>query len=156
VLLPEQSRPYQGRFGFKSIRTGSHLLLFDTDQCRIHRTSGNNVTVQTFRGSAFRCSQAAILRCSCSLRYPITRRYGFDGVFQCSCCFNPEPLNGYITAPIAHGTNSLPPMPFSSLLVFFPEATSKTTLKMPAPISSTVVSPSMVSPQLMSISSAMC
>ena len=60
----------------------------------------------------------------------------------------------YIVGPNCHGTNSLCPYPCSSLLLFFPDAVSRIIWKKRSPTSDTVVEPSTISPQLMSMSSS--
>src|SRR6218665_1150117 len=73
------------------------------------------------------------------------------------CCFSWGWLNrlaaGYITAPPCQGTNSFSPQPCCSLLVCAPEAVASTCSKMRWPMAAIVVWPSMISPQLMSMSS---
>src|SRR5437879_13629550 len=61
----------------------------------------------------------------------------------------------HITGPIIQGANSSSPTPESSLLLFFPEATATTSSKICRPTASSGV-PSRMTPQLMSMSSAMC
>ena len=64
------------------------------------------------------------------------------------------PFN-YITAPICHGTNSAPPNPNASLLVSSPDAIRRNNSKISRPFASKDTPSVMISPQLMSISSAM-
>src|ERR1700739_2139682 len=64
-------------------------------------------------------------------------------------------LHLYICAPIIQGTNSSLPTPSASLLLFFPDAPSMIFSKISRPFCSTVLSPSMMPPQLMSMSSSM-
>ena len=56
---------------------------------------------------------------------------------------------------MGHGTNSFSPMPLNSLLVFSPEACRRSCSKMRCPISAIVASPSMITPQLTSMSACM-
>ena len=59
---------------------------------------------------------------------------------------------GHITAPICQGTNSAPPKPSSSESVLSPEATATIFCRISRPFVS-IVTPSRMSPQLMSMSS---
>jgi hypothetical protein len=59
----------------------------------------------------------------------------------------------HICAPIIHGTNSSSPIPSASLRLFSPEATRSIISNISVPFSEIVAVPSMISPQLTSMSS---
>ena len=60
-----------------------------------------------------------------------------------------------MTAPICQGMNSRSPKPSASLRLRLPDAVSRISRKMLAPISSTLAPPSRISPQFTSMSSSM-
>src|SRR5260370_20826622 len=63
--------------------------------------------------------------------------------------------HNYKVAPWSQGWNSSSPKPRTSLRVSLPDAMARISLKILAPACSTVSSPSMMGPQLMSMSSDM-
>lgn len=105
---------------------------------------------------------SSLLRCLSSPGFPTlgglgdgSRRNDMSLPAQSLVAFLVALARSYICAPIIQGTVSSLPTPSCSLLDFSPDATASRRSKISRPFSSTVESPSMMSPQLMSMSSCM-